>query len=152
MAMTARTSVVINRPVEAVWAYVNDHSNDPVWRRPSLKSLKQVGDRPGVGTRYEGVIALGPIRSPYVNELTAYEPPRRLAWKAISSAGWLIGSAGSYTLDDENGRTRFTHEITLEPNNFAGKLVMPLVGATGTGLTIMPLMKQLKAALEKQPA
>lgn len=152
MAMTARTSVVINRPVEAVWAYVNDHSHETVWRRPSLKSLKQVGDRPGVGTRYEGVIALGPIRSPYVNELTTYEPPHRLAWKAISSAGWLIGSAGSYTLDDENGRTRFTHEITLEPNNFAGKLLMPLVGATGTGLTIMPLLNQLKAALEKQPA
>jgi uncharacterized protein YndB with AHSA1/START domain len=150
MALTVRTSVVINRPLQAVWAYLNDHSNETEWRRPSLKRLAQVGKGPtGVGTRYEGVIALGPIKSPYVNELTAYEPPHRLAWKAISSAGWLIGSAGSYTLDDENGRTRFTHEITLEPNNLAGRLAMPVVGASGSSM-IMPLAKQLKQALEKQ--
>jgi uncharacterized protein YndB with AHSA1/START domain len=151
MALTARTSVVINKPVEAVWAYLNDHSNEPEWRRPSLKTLEQVGSGPtGVGTRYKGVIAVGPIKAPYVNELTAFEPPYRVAWKAISSAGWLIGSSGSYTLEDENGRTRFTHEITVEPNNFGGRLVMPLVGASGSSM-IMPLAKQLKQALEKQP-
>jgi uncharacterized protein YndB with AHSA1/START domain len=150
-ALTVRTSVVINRPVEAVWAYLNGDSNETEWRRPSLERLERVTKGPtGVGTRYEGVIAVGPIKSPYVNELTAYEPPRRLAWKAISSGGWLIGSAGSYTLDDENGRTRFTHEITLEPNNFAGKLAMPVVGATRSNL-IMPLAKQLKQALEQKP-
>ena len=144
-----RTSVVINRPVEAVWAYLNDHSKETEWRRPSLKSLEQIGDQPRVGTRYKGVVAVGPIKAPYVNELTAYEPPHRLAWKAISSAGWVIGSSGSYTLEDENGRTRFTHEITLEPNNFAGKLVMPLVAASGSS-TVMPMIKQLKQALEKK--
>jgi uncharacterized protein YndB with AHSA1/START domain len=151
MGLTARTSVVINRPVEEVWAYLNDHSNETEWRRPSLKKLEQVGTGPArPGTRYEGVIALGPIKAPYVNELTEYEPPHKLAWKAISSAGWIIGSSGSYTLEDENGHTRFTHEITLEPNNFAGKLVMPLVGASGSS-TVMPLVKQLKEALEKKP-
>jgi len=149
MALTARTSLIINKPVEAVWAYLNDHSHETVWRRPSLKSLKQVGDRPRVGTRYEGVIALGPLKFPYVNELVSFDPPHKLAWKAISSAGWLIGSAGSYTLEDEKGRTRFTHEITLEPNNFAGRIVMPLVGASGSSM-VMPLVKQLKAAVEKQ--
>jgi uncharacterized protein YndB with AHSA1/START domain len=101
MAVTARTSVVINRPVEAVWAYLDDHSNETEWRRPSLKKLEQVGKGPtGVGTRYEGVVAIGPLKFPYVNELTTYEPPRRVAWRAISSAGWLIGSSGSYTLED----------------------------------------------------
>jgi hypothetical protein len=96
------------------------------------------------------VVAIGPLKFPYVNELTAYEPPRRVAWKAISSAGWLIGSSGSYTLEDENGRTRFTHEITFEPNSFAGKLVMPVVRGSGSSM-VMPIVKQLKAALEKQP-
>jgi len=151
MGLTARTSVVINKPVEFVWAYLNDHSHETEWRRPSLKRLEKVGAGPArVGTRYEGVISLGPIKSPYVNELTAYEPPHRLAWKAISSAGWPIGSSGSYTLDDENGRTRFTHEITLEPNSLAGKLVMPIVGASGSSM-VMPIIKQLKQAVEKQP-
>jgi uncharacterized protein YndB with AHSA1/START domain len=151
MAVTARTSVVINRPVAEVWAYLDDHSNETEWRGPALKKLEQVGKGPaGAGTRYEGLVAIGPLKFPYVNELTAYEPPRRVAWKAISSAGWLIGSSGSYTLEDENGRTRFTHEITFEPNSFAGKLVMPVVGGSGSSL-VMPIVKQLKAALEKQP-
>jgi uncharacterized protein YndB with AHSA1/START domain len=151
MGLTVRTSVVINRPVEVVWAYLDDHSHETEWRRPSLKKLEQVGSGPArAGTRYEGVIALGPIKAPYVNELTEYDPPHKLAWKAISSAGWLIGSSGSYTLEDENGRTRFTHEITLQPNNFAGKLVMPLAGASGSSM-VMPLVKQLKQALEGRP-
>jgi hypothetical protein len=52
MAFTTRTSIVINKPVEAVWAYLDDHSNETGWRRPSLKRLEQIGARPGVGTRY----------------------------------------------------------------------------------------------------
>ena len=152
MSLTVRTSVVINRPVEAVWAYLTDHTHETEWRRPALKRLAQIGTGPvRVGTRYEGVVGLGPLRFPYVNELVAYEPPRKLGWTAISSAGWLIGSAGSYTLDEENGRTRFTHEITLEPNNFAGRAVLPVVGASGSNL-VMPLARQLKAALEKPAA
>ena len=151
MAVTARTSLVINKPVAEVWAYLNDPSTDTEWRRPSLKKLEKVGSGPvGAGTRYEGVVGIGPLRFPYVNELTAYEPPRRLAWKAISSAGWLIGSSGSYTLEDENGRTRFTHEITMEPNSVAGKLLMPVVGGSGSSM-VMPLVKKLKAEIEKQP-
>jgi uncharacterized protein YndB with AHSA1/START domain len=151
MALTARTSVVINKPVEVVWAYLDDHSHETEWRRPSLKKLEQVGSGPvRAGTRFEGVIALGPIKAPYVNELTEYDPSHKVAWKAISSAGWLIGSSGSYTLEDENGRTRFTHEITIQPNNFAGKLVMPLAGASGSSM-VMPLVKQLKQALEGRP-
>ena len=91
----------------------------------------------------------GPFSFPYVSELTAYDPPRKLSWKAVSSAGWVIGSSGGYTLDSEGARTRFTHEITLEPNNFAGRVVMPLIGVSGSSLTML-LAKQLKAALEKE--
>jgi hypothetical protein len=38
----------------------------------------------------------------------------------------------------------------LEPNNFAGKLIMPLVGASGSSM-VMPMIKQLKQELEKRP-
>jgi uncharacterized protein YndB with AHSA1/START domain len=145
-----KTSIVINQPVEAVWAYLSDHKHETEWRRPSLKSLRQEGTGPArVGTRYDGVMRYGPFSFPYVSELTAYEPQRKLSWKAVSSAGWVIGSSGSYTLDSEGARTRFTHEITLEPNRFAGKVVMPLLGVSGSSLT-MPFAKQLKAALEKE--
>ena len=146
--MNVQTSIVIDRPIEEVWAYLDDHSHELEWRSPSLKRLDQVSQGPtGVGTRYEGVIGLGPGRYPYVNELTRYEPPNRVSWKAISSSGWVIGSSGSYVLARENGHTRLTHEIDLQPNNFGGTLLMPLVGALGSR-SVMPMLLKLKAAVE----
>jgi len=83
-------------------------------------------------------------------EITAYDPPRRVSWKAISSAGWVIGRAGSYTLEaDGEGRTRMVFSITMEPITFAGRLVAPLMAPMGPNL-VRPLLKQLKQALEQQ--
>ncbi len=147
--MNVRTRVVINKPIEQVWKYLDDHSHELDWRAPSLKRLQQVGTGPPrVGTQYEGVIALGPGEFPYVNELTRYEPPNRVSWKAVSSTGWVIGSSGSYILEPEGGRTRLTHEIDLKPNKFPGQLVMPLVGAMGSRM-VMPMLVKLKAEVEK---
>src|ERR1700682_2154185 len=127
--MHARTTVVINRPIQEVWAYLDDHKNDLKWRRPQLQSLKTLGSGPvGPGTRYEGVVAIGPKKYPYVSELTAYEPPHRVAWKGVSSAGWMIGREGSYTLEAEGqDRTRVPHDITLELQTTLGKLTAPLL-------------------------
>ena len=96
------------------------------------------------------ITAIGPKQYPYVNEITAYEPPNHVAWKAISSAGWVIGRQGSYTLEaDGDRRTRMIFSITMEPITFVGKLVAPLMNPMGPNL-IMPLLKQLKEALEQQ--
>lgn len=147
--MKVQTRIVIDRPVEQVWGYLDDHSHEMEWRAPSLKRLDQVGKGPaGIGTRYEGVIALGPGDFPYVNELTRYEPPNRVSWKAVSSTGWVIGASGSYILERDGDRTRLTHEIDLEPNKFAGRLVMPLLGVIGSR-GVMPMLAKLKARVEK---
>lgn len=94
------------------------------------------------------MIALGPGDFPYLSEHTQYEPPSIVSWKGISSAGWIIGRSGSYVLERDGERTRLTHEIDLEPNNFAGRLLLPLVGAIGSR-GVMPMLVKLKAAVEK---
>jgi len=151
--MRVRTTVIIDRPIEQVWAYMDDHKNDLEWRRPSLKSLKTVGTGPvGPGTKYEGVVAMGPMKYPYVSELTEYRPPNRVAWKGVSSAGWMIGREGSMTLEPEGqDRTRVTHEITMEPQNALGRVAAPLVERAGSRL-VMPLLKQLKEEVEQTPS
>jgi uncharacterized membrane protein len=148
--MQTQATITIDRPVQDVWDYLDDHRNDLVWRRPSLQKLEQLGTGPvGVGTKFEGAIAaIGPKQYPYVNEITAYEPPKRVAWKAVSSAGWVIGREGSYTLEaDGDQRTKMIFSIGLEPITLAGKLVAPLMSPMGSNL-VMPLLKQLKEALE----
>ena len=151
--LRVQTTVTINRPIQEVWAYLDDHRNDLKWRRPSLLSLEAVGTGAvGPGTRYEGVVAMGPMKFPYVSELTAYEPPNRVAWKGVSSAGWLIGREGSYTLEPEGqDRTTVTHEINMEPQTALGKVVAPVVERAGSRL-VMPLLKQLKEAVEQRPS
>jgi uncharacterized membrane protein len=151
--MRVRTTVTINRPIQEVWAYLEDHNNDLKWRRPSLKSLETVGTGAvGPGTKYEGVVAMGPMKYPYVSELTEYKPPNRVAWKGVSSAGWMIGREGSMTLEAEGqDRTKVTHEITMEPQTAFGKVVAPVVERAGSRL-VMPLLKQLKEAVEETPS
>jgi hypothetical protein len=148
--MQAQVTIIIDRSIQDVWNYLEDHRNDLVWRRPQLRKLEQVGTGPvGVGTKFEGAVAaIGPKQYPYVNEITAYEPPKRVAWKAVSSAGWVIGREGSYTLEaDGDQRTKMIFSIVMEPITFGGKLVAPLMSPMGSNL-IMPLLKQLKEALE----
>lgn len=146
--MIVRTSIVIDRPIEQVWTYIDDANHELEWRAPTLKRLKQTtAGPPRTGIRYEGVIAVGPLEYPYVSELTEYQPPTRLAWKGVSSTGWVIGSRGSYTLNQEGNRTRLTHEIEMVPNKPQGRLVMPLLGAMGSG-AVRPMLNKLKTTLE----
>lgn len=150
MAVTARKSVIIDRPPEEVWAVLNNPTLNIRWRRPSLQRFEQLGAVAiGPGTRYEGVVAIGPKKYPYVTEITSYEPPKRLAWKGISSAGWMIGTEGSYELEGEKGRTRMNFVITMEANSAMGRLFEPLVRALGGGLLFGPIPKQLKEAVEQ---
>ncbi len=146
MAFTARTSIIIDRTIEEVWAYIDDPSHDAYWR--PVKNLKRIGS--GVGARYEGVVGVGPKNYPYVSEITQYEPPKRLMWKGISSSGWTIGTEGSYTLEAVDGSTRWTIELTLEPNTFLGRLVEPLGRAMGPR-AFGSVPRKLKEAVERQP-
>jgi uncharacterized protein YndB with AHSA1/START domain len=150
MPVTVRDSIVIDRPLEEVWAYLEDSAHDIEWRRPALKRLERLGADPITpGTQYQGVVAIGPKQYPYTNELTQYEPPTRLAWKAISSTGWMIGSNGSYVLERDDSRTRMRFEITLEPNTLLGRLVQPVVRAMGPK-SLGPILTQLKQSIERQ--
>lgn len=147
-AVIVRTSIVVDRPIEQVWAYIEDANHELQWRAPTLKRLNQTTAGPArAGTRYVGVMAMGPLTYPYVSELTEYQPPTRLAWKGVSSTGWVIGSRGSYTLNREGKRTRLTHEIEMVPNKLQGRLVMPLLGAMGSG-AVRPMLSKLKTKVE----
>src|SRR6202011_2974515 len=76
-------SVVIDRPVEQVWAWLNDEQHELIWRRPYLKELRRTGPY-AVGTRFEGVNSGGGKLDRFVDEVTEYRAPVRIAWRQVT--------------------------------------------------------------------
>jgi hypothetical protein len=77
-------SLVINRPLEACFAYLTDLANDLEWRSEWIEAEKTTDGSHGVGARYRLTGALLGRRIATEYETIAYEPTRLAAWKAVS--------------------------------------------------------------------
>jgi uncharacterized membrane protein len=79
----AQRTIVIQRPVEVVFAFFTDHANDPRWR-PHVKEIRAEGPRE-VGARIHQVVSgPGGRGIPADIEVTAHEVPRRYAFKVVA--------------------------------------------------------------------
>jgi uncharacterized membrane protein len=113
-------TITIHRPSDEVFAYVSDFEHAPQVIS-GQRAGRMTSDGPTrVGTTF--VTTSKFLRRRQTNQITEYEPDRRLAWKAISSVGstttWDFEPAGAST------RVTFTRVIT-EPRllPFAASLV-----------------------------
>lgn len=80
---SAEHSVLIRRPIAEVFAFVADGENAKRWRPGVLDVGHQSGA--GLGAIYrQGVKGPGGRRIPADYEVTAYEPDRRIAFRAIA--------------------------------------------------------------------
>ncbi len=141
----AETSVVINRPVEKVFAFVNDSENAPQWRSSVLES-RQTSEGPiGVGTTLAEVIRFLGRRIESTFEVTEYEPNSKISAKTTSGP---IPFEVSRTFESVEGGTRLTVTIEGETGGFF-KLAEPLV-ARMTKRQIETDHANLKDLLEAQ--
>ena len=147
MAFKTGGSIVIDRPVEQVWAWLNDEQHELIWRRPYLKELHRTGQY-AVGTRFEGVNQGGGKVDQFIDEVTEYRPPVRIAWRQITSAA-NVPRAGSYTLEAQDGRTKFTLDIEIAFTGIA-RVLEPLMSLMAKNMLGPKLLKQLKEAIEQQ--
>ena len=76
-------SVVINRPLEACFAYLTDRANDLEWRREWIETEKTTDGPHGVGARYRLTGALLGRRIATEYETIVYEPNQLAAWTAV---------------------------------------------------------------------
>lgn len=108
-------SVQLEQPLGEVWDFLmsNDH-----WRRPFVRSvLSLTTGEIGVGSRYENVIAFGPISFVVVNEITRFDPPQRLTWRQVNTTP-ITTVEGNYILEPSHGGTRFSLESTAETHGW----------------------------------
>lgn len=148
MAIHARASIVINRPIREVWSYLEDEKKNQAWRGQYVNQVTRLTPGPiAVGTQFQGTMRGGP----YVTEITRYEPPEHYAWKYITyPPGQIRGRDGSYHLTSLGQRTRFELEETFDTVGLLGTILSFPGSLLGRWVVGPQLLKRLKRTAESQ--
>lgn len=120
---TIQATIVIDRPIEEVFAFVADYSARAQWQSGIIES-KIISDGPlAVGSQYKYVAQVLGKRLDTAGEITEHQPPSRHGWKATSGPFPL---EGVFTFEEVDGGTRVTSTVEAEGDGFF-KLAEPLV-------------------------
>ena len=93
----------IAQPIERVWAFVMDETNDSLWQT-TLTDVHKVTDGPiGVGSRVSESRRFLGRKLETIWEMTACEPPHT---SSIASVKAPFAWEGTYTLAEEGGEAR----------------------------------------------
>jgi uncharacterized membrane protein len=104
---SATNTVTINRPVDAVFAYVTDGLNGSKWRSGVLET--ELVSASGLGAVYrQGVKGPGGRRVAADYKVTAFEPGRRMAFEAIAGP---VRPTGEFRFADVEGGTRVSFSL-----------------------------------------
>ena len=107
---SAQGSVVIHRPVEEVFSFVADGETAMKWR-PGVLDVKRLSGK-GVGAAYrQGVKGPGGRRIAADYEVTAFEPNRLIAFKAIAGP---VRPSGEYRFESSDGGTKVSFALNAE--------------------------------------
>jgi uncharacterized membrane protein len=139
-----QASIVIDRPVSEVFAYVGDQTNAPHWQS-GLVEVTRLTDGPiGIGTRHSFVRTFMGRRMEARNEYTAYEPGQRITFRTTSGP---VPLEAAYLFESVAGGTRLTSRIDMDAKGFV-KLAEPLIGRS-LQRDVAANFIVLKALLEK---
>ena len=123
MAHKFSGSAVIERPVDEVFAFLSDGTNDPKFS-PRVQQIRQTTEGPiGVGTVFESKVKDAGMTTSRKFELTAFEAPTKIRW-AERSKNIITVPEGGYDLEAVSGtQTRVTVHNRFEGHGF-GKLIV----------------------------
>ena len=123
MAHEFNGSAVIERPIDEVFAFLADGTNDPKFS-PRVQEIRKVTDGPiGVGTVFESKVKDAGMTTSRKFELTTFEAPTKIRW-AERSKNMVTVPDGGYDLEKvTDTQTKVTIHNTLEGHGF-GKLIV----------------------------
>jgi uncharacterized membrane protein len=108
-------SIIIDRPVEEVFAFTHDLSNNALWQT-TLVEIEPLFEGPiREGAQWREVRRFIGKRIETVLELTEYEPTTGSAVKLVSGP---VPLSGTYGFEAVNGGTRFTVTGELDAHGF----------------------------------
>lgn len=143
-AITAEAEAVIDRPVDEVFAYASDLTNEPHWHTDVLE-IRRAADSPvehGLGSRWVVTVRfMG--RNDYDVEVTGFEPNRMVE---ISTRSGPLRPTTTYRFEPVGTGTRFRRHVHI-PLEGRGQLMGPLMAASGRRRNAR-FVENLKALLE----
>ncbi|WP_031479752.1 SRPBCC family protein [Streptomyces bicolor] len=118
-------TVEVDRPVEAVFAYLADGRNDPQFS-PRVLRIERVPETPtAVGTVFRSTVKDAGMKTAREFRITDLEAPVRIRWAEVSKNS-VTAREGGYDLEPlPDGRTRVRIFNVLEGHGL-GKLLVGL--------------------------
>ncbi len=116
-------SVVINRPIEEVFAFVTDVDNESQWIGEIVEVKKTSEGSMGVGSTYDNVVQFLGRRIVDPHVVIQYEPNRKFGFKSNSGP---VQFEGVETFESVEGGTKFTFVAKGETGGLF-KLAEPIV-------------------------
>jgi len=140
--MRIRQSIHISRPVDDVFEFVADHTNDHRWRS-EVRSVQIVGAvREGVGTHRREMVAYQGKAVEANVEITEFEPGSRICFRIHGG----MRAHGCYDFRAEGDGTRFGFSATVELTGKAAMLERYALQVVEK--VVITDLKRLKAILE----
>jgi uncharacterized protein YndB with AHSA1/START domain len=117
-------TVVIERPIEEVFAFLSDGENDPKFSARVVEIAKTTDGPPGVGTVYASTVKDAGMTTHREFELTEFVPPTKIRWTEVSK-NLVVAPEGGYDLASAGAGTELTFFNELQGRG-VGVLIAPL--------------------------
>ena len=117
-------SITIARPVDGVFAYVTDVTNDPSWHTDVLEARKSTEGPVGVGTVWHAKFKPTMGISEGDMEVVIFEPNRKQVMKGDIGP---MHPTLTYLLEASDGGTKFTRHVQISVSGWM-KIMSPMMG------------------------
>jgi uncharacterized membrane protein len=139
------TSAEIAAPVEAVFAFVDDHRNTTKYMKDLTKWAPVGSKTHGKGAQFEVAMKAGPMTLSSVVDITTWTENRAIGWK--SSGGFK--QTGKWTFKPAAGGTEATFDMDYElPGGIAGRMASRLADPIVRG-NIEASVRNLRSQVER---
>lgn len=125
--------LLVNRPVEQVFAWLTNAENQGKFDKSSLKMEALTPEPWQAGTQFRELRNLGGRKTEVLSEVAELEPNRRFVIRSKTGPDWL----GIWLFEPEGQGTRLRWTGQLKMKGF-GRLLEPLIG------------RQMRAQIERQ--
>ncbi len=119
--------IVIDRPIGAVFDFVADERNEPLYNPALLESEKTTDGPVGMGTRFRATHRSAGRPVSMDVEITAYDRPRRVASRTTMSWSEI---EGALMFESVGNATKMRWNWDVRPRGVA-RLLTPLIGVIG---------------------